>query len=118
MPNRGRTTVRWIARVWSLASLAFVAMFVIGEAGDPSPRPPTTVEWVTLLTLFPGGVAIGLVLGWWRERVGGLVTLACLAGFYLVQALAHGSIPRGPWFALVAVPGLLFLIAGRSRNTA
>lgn len=113
MPNRGRGTVRFIARVWSLASLAFVAMFVIGEAGNPSPRPPTVVEWLTLLTLFPGGVALGLILSWWRERLGGLLTLACLIGFYAVQGVTHGSLPRGPWFALVAAPGLLFLFAGR-----
>lgn len=104
-------SLRWIARVWSLLSLALLLAFLIGEGiGGPGPT-PTPAEWLGLL-LFPLGVAVGLVLAWWREEVGGLTALVCLAAFYLWGLVVRGVFPQGPYFALIAAPGLLFLLSG------
>lgn len=104
--------VRFAARVSSLISFAFIVMMVIGEAtmgvlGIPS-------SWIDVLglALFPIGILVGLTLAWWREIAGGCVGLASLAAFYLFLTVAHGRVPAGPYFALVAVPAPLFLLAG------
>ncbi len=105
-------TLRWLMRLWSAASIAFVLMFVIGDLVNPTgSRPPTPSEWLQLL-LFPVGVLAGLALGWRRETLGGAIVAACFLAFYAVEIAASGSFPRGPWFALVAAPGFGFLVLG------
>jgi len=97
--------IRWTGRVWSLASLAFLISFAVG-----SRETPTASEAVGLV-FFPGGVAAGLFLAWWREGLGGAVTVLSLPAFYAWSYLRDGRIPRGPWFLVTAAPGLLFLLA-------
>lgn len=98
--------IRWIARIWSIASLAFIAAFAIGEGGASSF--PTAIEAIGLL-LFPIGVAAGMVLAWRWEGIGGAITTLSLVAFYLWLTIVGGRLPRGPYFLLVAAPGFLFL---------
>lgn len=103
----GTKTLRWIARLWAVLSLLFLLAFVVGEGlGLRSPR-----DLVAFL-FFPVGVGAGLVIAWWRERLGGLIAVGSLAAFYLTLYLFDGRWPRGPYFLLVAAPGLLFLLLG------
>ena len=54
--------IRWVARVWSIASLGFVALMLIGEIVQPhAPAPSGLWDWVGLL-LFPVGVCAGMVV--------------------------------------------------------
>jgi len=108
--------VRWVARAWSILSILFVLAFFIGEAGrGPG---PTAREWVGL-SLFPIGVCVGLVVAWFCERLGGVLALVSLVAFYVRDVLRSGHLPGGPFFFLVAAPGLLFLAAGLlSRQSA
>jgi hypothetical protein len=102
---------RWIARVWSILSILVVLAFAIGEgAGSSGPR-PTLQEWVGL-ALWPIGVGVGLVVAWYREELGGILALGCLIGFYVWNLLRSGHLPQGPFFFLIAAPGLIFLLAG------
>lgn len=103
------TIARWTARVLSLGTLAIIAAFAFGE-GTPRPE-----EWV-LLAFFPIGLMVGLVLAWWREIGGGLVALGSMAAFYLICALSRGAIPSGPYFAILASPAVLFVLAGVLRR--
>ncbi len=103
--------VRWIARVWSILSIVFVFVFAVGDSvGGSGPR-PTSQEWVGL-ALWPIGVCVGLVVAWYREELGGIFALGCLIVFYVWNLLRSGHLPHGPFFFLVAAPGLLFLSAG------
>lgn len=104
-----KKALRLIARIWSLFSIAFLLIFLVGEAFTGEGVRPTNSEWLGLV-LFPLGVLLGLVLSWWREGPGGALTLLSLAGFYLWNRLQSGRWPGGPFFLLVAAPGLLFLI--------
>ncbi len=99
------TGLRWLARITSIASIGIILMFAFGE-GTPTAR-----EWV-LLAFFPIGLAIGLLLGWWRELTGGVVALSSMVIFYALMFASSGKLPTGPYFAILAAPGLLFLLAG------
>jgi hypothetical protein len=101
---------RWVARVWSILSICTVLFFTVNALLPSHSPPPTLQEWLGL-TLFPIGVIVGLVLAWYRETVGGIFALECLVAFYLWNLLRSGHLPRGPFFFLLAAPGLLFLIA-------
>ncbi len=104
----------WTARIWSIASALFILPFLLpGEFGRP-----TSSEAVGLL-LFPGGVVLGFVIAWWRDGVGGAITVGSLALFYLWMFARDGRLPTGPYFFLLAVPGFLFIadaLLSRSRD--
>jgi hypothetical protein len=62
------------------------------------------------MIFFPFGVSLGLIIAWYREKLGGIITVTCLLLFYAAHLVGSGNLPNGPWFALIAAPGLLFLI--------
>jgi len=105
--------LRWMARLGSLVSLAFLLLFFFGEEMHLSQL--TTADILGLL-FFPVGVTVGMLLGWRRETLGGAVTVLSLLAFYKVMYAASGRFPDGIWFALFALPGLLFLYCGLSRR--
>lgn len=97
---------RWVARVCSLLNACLAVAFAVGERGAP----PTAQEWVGL-AFFPIGVLIGIAIAWFREVPGSVVALASLALFYLWNWVVSRGWPGGPFFALLAAPGVLFLLA-------
>jgi hypothetical protein len=105
--NIAADVVRWLARLGSLASFAFVA-----SVAATAPSGPPTLKEAVGLALFPVGVLAGFAVAWWREVAGGAVALASLALFYAWMTLTDGRPPRGPYFALLASPGALFLASG------
>ena len=98
----------WVARIWSLATIGFILAFC---GGEESSAQGFTGQELALFSFFPIGVCLGMVLAWRWEGLGGGVTVASLLGFYLVHRVVHGGYPMGPWFALLAAPGLLFLLS-------
>jgi hypothetical protein len=103
--------VRWIARMWSLASVGFVLLMLIGSglAEGFNPAQFRLRDWIGLF-FFPFGVCLGMIVAWRREGLGGVVTVGSLLAFYAALWVIDGRPPRGPWFALVAAPGILFLL--------
>mgnify|MGYP007071038138 CR=1 FL=1 len=102
--------LRWTARLLSAASLLMLVAFMVGEDGLHSSR-IAWQEWVGLF-FFPFGVGLGLLLGWWNEKVGGIVATANLIAFYLIYGLfVRGSMAMGWYFVLFASPGFLFLLS-------
>src|SRR5262245_51461144 len=111
---KAAVSLRWIARIWSLASLAFIAAFAFG--GQEVSNFPTAMEIVALAS-FPVGVVAGMLAAWRYEAIGGAITLISLAAFYLWMDLVGGRWPRGPYFVLLAAPGFLFLAAWLLERT-
>jgi hypothetical protein len=52
-----------------------------------------------------------MVLAWRWEGLGGAITVGSLVALYILMFILDGRFPRGPFFALVAAPGALFLAA-------
>jgi hypothetical protein len=102
--------VRWAARLLSLASIAVLCLFVVGD--PPLPGRAGAREWVGL-AFFPIGVVVGMLVAWRREAVGAAIGLASLACFYVVYGLGlRGSAAAlGWWFVVFSSPLLVFLLA-------
>jgi hypothetical protein len=98
--------LRWTARATSVASILLLGLFAFGGA---EAFRPTATEAVAL-AFFPGGVALGMLVGWWREGLGGLITLISLGLFYAWLIALSGHAPGGPFFLIFSSPGLLFLM--------
>jgi hypothetical protein len=96
----------WLARALSLVSLFVLLLFFVGEGFNSAAL--RSREWVLML-FFPLGVAAGMAIAWWREGLGGAITVASLIAFYLTHFLLGSGLPRGWAFVAFASPGLLFL---------
>ena len=90
--------------------MVFVLVFLFGEGLSGHGPRPTAEEWVGL-ALWPGGVCVGLLVAWFRKRLGGAVATVSLIAFYVWNLLERGRFPGGPYFVLVAAPGILFLLS-------
>jgi hypothetical protein len=99
--------VELLARVGSIASVTLLILIFMDEAVRPSEI--SRNEWAGLV-FFPLGIIIGMVIAWWKEGVGSVLTVASLVGFYIV----YGYLLRnhvGSWvFIAFASPGFLFLL--------
>ncbi|HSE18805.1 MAG TPA: hypothetical protein VLB46_17235 [Pyrinomonadaceae bacterium] len=99
--------IELLARVGSVASITFLVLLFQAEAFHPSEIAPR--EWIGLL-FFPIGVIAGMIIAWWKEGVGAIVTLGSLLGFYLVYGYLFRYHISGPWFLVFASPGFLFML--------
>lgn len=114
-PDAGPAPVRvlrWVARAASLASLGLLAMFAL-SGGDA----PTASEWL-MLAFFPIGVAIGMLVAWRSEILGGSIAAASLGAFYAIVSLDAARPPAGPWFVVFASPALALLACGVMTRVA
>jgi hypothetical protein len=105
--------VHWSARVTSLLLFGLVIVLVVGQGGPHNIlRQPTPVQFE--FAAF-GLMLLGLVVGWVREGLGGLLVLLSLAAFNAVELAVNGRPARGA-FPLFAVPGALFLLSALLRH--
>jgi hypothetical protein len=91
----------------SILAIGIVLLFAFGEGLNLS---QFTARELVLFVFFPLGVCLGMVVAWRWEGLGGGITMASLAAFYLVNRLLSSSFPRGLAFVALAAPGLLFLL--------
>ena len=108
-PPVAMLTVRWIARVWSIASVGFVLLIAVGELVYPHAPAPAAFRDLVGLFFFPFSTCVGMILAWRWEGVGGAITVGSFLAFYAALRVMDGRFPRGPYFALVAAPGMFFL---------
>ena len=110
-------TLRWVARMWGIASGLLLLAFALG--GREHLR--FTAGEATAFLLFPVGVVAGFAIAWWRELAGGLVTIGCFSLLYAWLFAQSGRWP-GPYFILFAAPGFLHVASaianavGRRRS--
>ena len=103
--------VRWMARTWIIASVGFILLMFIGSGlvEGFNPAQLASRDWIGLF-FFPFGVCVGMIVAWRWEGLGGGITLGSLVAFYAVCRILGSNFPRGPWFAIIAAPGILFLL--------
>ena len=99
--------IELLARVTSIASITFLILLFMHEPFRPSEISPN--EWAGLV-FFPIGIMIGMVIAWWKEGVGSVLTIVSLIGFYVVYGYLLRNHIGGWWFILFASPGFLFLV--------
>ncbi len=109
--TRPARLMRWAARVTGTALFLFLTPFYQGY-GLPLPRASYSFFENFHLAIMPV-VLVGLVVGWWRERLAGLMICIPVA-LALILALATWGDP-GPVALLAAVPGGLYLYCGLRR---
>jgi hypothetical protein len=107
--------IRWTARAWTVASIGLILAFLVGEGVDLSQMKAS--EWLGFL-IFPVGICAGMILAWWREVLGGVITIGSLLIFYVVHFMTAGTFPRGWAWLVFAAPGFLFLFCRQRSRSA
>jgi hypothetical protein len=102
--------IRRIARIWSILSIAFFLVMLVGEVLFPHADATFSTRDLIAFQFFPIGTFVGMLIAWRRELIGGSVTIGSMLAFYLWLRLMDGQFPRGPLFLLIIAPGLLFLL--------
>ena len=104
--------LRWTGRILGLAIVALVAWFSIAHviAGEgPNPFAMSASELGLAVTLL--GAVAGMMIGWRREQVGGILIVGSMILFFAIDRFATGSWPRGWVLSSFLVPGILYLAA-------
>jgi hypothetical protein len=106
--SRAIQPVRWIARIWSLLTALLVLMVALGRDSQGGGGPVPLIEWL-LLSLY-AVAALGLLLAWRWEALGGWLAIGCMLveifGFRLVKGMWY------PNYVGFAVPLVLFVLPG------
>jgi hypothetical protein len=114
-PHLTASVVRWTARALGTFIAGVLLMFMIGEHYNPF----TMQLRDAIHTLFmPVGVVVGLALAWRWEWLGGAVATGGMTGWYLFETVKSGRLTTGWYFALILLPGLLFLWSAQLRRRA
>jgi len=105
--------LRWTAR---LASIAIAIAFALFWFSDPPRIGELSVGIRWQLVAMTTGV-LGLLVGLWRERLGGALAIAGFAGFLALEGSHLHTFPVIPAVYVMALPALLYLIVGARRPT-
>ena len=100
--------LRWTGRVWSSPAILFVG----GHLVFPDTEPGAEVfwyEWLAVVMLFLSVSA--LLLGWWKEKLGGWAAIILMAISMLVYTAYSGEFFPAWWLLLlgIVVPAGMFL---------
>jgi hypothetical protein len=100
--------LRWAARLGSVAVAGFVALLWYHQPPRLTDLPVRAAGQLALLML----AVAGLLLGWWRERLGGAVAVAGFAGLLLLEGITKHQFPVVPPLFVMLLPALLYLVVG------
>lgn len=109
------TITRWLARLLgtplALFVLVFVGAHIVGDEPPPDPGvdPQVLLGIMAMTTLSIS--AAGLLVAWKWEGLGGLLSVAGVAGFYGVALAASGELLAGWHLPVLSIPGFLYLLA-------
>ena len=125
--DRATKWIRWIARIWSAPIIVYSLMMLTGYAWNLvtiGKADPYAVEGYPLVEALPPILmflsVLGLGIAWRWERLGGTITLVFLFATLLLlliqrpitQDFSRSMIPY-LMSAVVAIPGILFLVCWR-----
>jgi hypothetical protein len=106
--------ITWLARIWSLGPLFFIATEIFFPHDEPTASVHWT-EWIPVILLFSS--VAGLAVAWINEELGALITLTTFVAFFASYWLISGEMfPVSGLLVLFNVVGPAFLFLYVARN--
>jgi len=92
---------RWLGRLSGLAvAVLFVAFWLHAPPHFPALEPRLRIQLALLITS-----VVAMLLGWWRELAGAVISLLALLGFLVLEASAIGRLPTLTAAYAMLLPG-------------
>lgn len=101
---------RWTARIVGGLLVVMFLWFFVAHAVQAEGIPSLTPLEGSLMFCMLASL-VGMVVLWFREGLGGLMTLIGMGAFYIIEAAASGMPPGGWVLPLYFVPGVLALVS-------
>lgn len=98
--------LRWTARIVGLLVVGLLMLFAVGEGFNPAMFTGFELGMLAALLM----ALAGMVLLWWREGIGGALTLGGMIAFFGLNLAATGKFPGGPVFPVCFLPGVLAVV--------
>jgi hypothetical protein len=98
-------TMRWIGRLWGLVLIVFlpILLFFNYSSFPEGSGPAYRIVFATIV--------VGMIVAWWREGLGALVSLAGLVGFYAaVWAYEKSNFQTWAGAFVFVLPPIVFLL--------
>jgi hypothetical protein len=123
--NKSANVMRWIARIFGAVLVVFTLIMVIGEFLESKERhhgvsPFNTYTPIIIAIFIVWGLGLaGLLIGWWKAKFGGFLSLIC---FILVAILnlfnAESPMQAGTFLvmAIYCIPSILFIAYWRETK--
>ncbi len=112
--NKGNSALaaimHWAARVCGIAVAGFVIVFFIGE-GNISQMMRVSALEIAMLACIPLLLVVGIIVAWKKELIGGIIIMASVLAFIVLQVISSGYFSGLMIFASMMIPGLLFIIS-------
>ncbi len=94
---------RWTARIVGSLIVGLLVLFAVGQGFDPTQFHGIELGMIVALLV----ALVGMVVLWWREGIGGAISLTGMIAFYGLNFAVAGEFPGGPVFPVCFLPGLL-----------
>jgi hypothetical protein len=97
--------MRWLGRLWGLVLIVFlpILLFFNYSSFPEGSGPAYRIVFTTIV--------VGMIVAWWREGLGALVSLAGLAGFYAaVWAYEKSNFQTWAGAFVFVLPPVVFLL--------
>jgi hypothetical protein len=104
---RLEAALRWTARVLTLLLIGVILAILVGEGFNPLNLKGIEVPQMALFWT----ACIGMVLAWRWQAMGALLSVGGLILFFAVECAVTGRLPKGLFFYLMLLPGILFLMS-------
>lgn len=107
------TGIRWFTRIVGSLLVLLVLVIVIGSIIEPYSQDTekiTITPGRLLLIIGMISMVVGIVVAWFKEGLGGFLTVGGVVFFYAVHLFVERSYHRGEWvYITFLIIGLLFI---------
>jgi hypothetical protein len=104
--------LRWAARITGSVMIAFTLFMAIGYHLEGREKHPDAAflsgltPLIIIMFIFWGMGLAGLIIGWWKERPGGYLSMLC----FIVVAILNLFNPEAPSRTGAIIPMMIFCI--------
>jgi hypothetical protein len=120
MGKRNRyNALRWVARILGSILVVFTLLIFVGESMEKGPNPQPVSPVIVVIFIIWGIALAGLVVAFWKEGTGGLISIVSFILVYIVNLFNKEASMRGNLFPLIAffsIPAILYLIYWKLNN--
>ena len=108
----------FLSQFINLAIFLFLSVFVLGHlfGAETEEMDPLSLTEVLGLICFPAGVMIGILISFWKRKLGSAIVLLSVIGFSLIIAIPSASYSLIPILGIISIANLTLFYFHLEQN--